>query len=59
MCGVVTDNLMMVFGSGGAPSVIRRLGRYTDGIFWCCIMRGVSGGNVDITLCTILILLFY
>jgi hypothetical protein len=40
MCGVVPDILTMVFGSGGASSVIRRLGRYTDGLFWCCVMRG-------------------
>jgi hypothetical protein len=33
MCGVVPDILIVVFGSAGASLVIRRLGRYTDGLF--------------------------
>jgi hypothetical protein len=34
MCGVVPENLIMVLGSSGASSVIRRLGGYTDGLFF-------------------------
>jgi hypothetical protein len=33
MCGVVPENLIMVLGSRGASSVIRRPGGYTDGLF--------------------------
>jgi hypothetical protein len=33
MCGVVLDILIVVFGSGGASSLIRKLGRYTDDLF--------------------------
>jgi hypothetical protein len=34
MCGVVPDILIMVLGSRGASSVIRRLGGYTDVLFF-------------------------
>jgi hypothetical protein len=42
MCGVVPENLIMVLGSRGASSVIRRLGGYTNGLIFTGTLCAVA-----------------